>query len=82
MNNDCSVEDIFSVLTCQHAFVDILNVSQRFIKSLDQPTKSHGLVGLFTNRQTGNKEAYGILDDFLHQLKGGIVEPITTRYVK
>ena len=58
-----------------------MNVFQRFIKSLHQQTKPHGLVGQFTNIQNGNKESYDSIDAFLHQLKEVIGDPIATIYV-
>ena len=48
---------------------------------LQQPTKPHEIVGHFPNRQKGNRLAYDSIDDFLHQLKEGIGEPIATIYV-
>ena len=61
---------------------EILNVSQRFIKSLRQRKKTHGLVGQFPSRQKGNKEAYYFIDAFICLLKEDIGEYITTRYVR
>ena len=49
------IEERYSGLICQHFLSNILNVSQRFIKSLHQPTRPHGLVGQFPNIQKGNK---------------------------
>ena len=49
-NNDLPIEDRYSGLICQHALANIINLSQRFIKSLHQPTKPHGLVDKFPNR--------------------------------
>ena len=54
-NNDFPMEVIYSGLVCQHALANILNVSQRFVKLLHLPTKPHGNVGQFPNRQKGNK---------------------------
>ena len=54
-NNYFPIEDIYSGLIWQHALSNILNVYQRFIKSLHQPTKPHGLVGQFPNRQKVKK---------------------------
>ena len=76
------MEDRYSGLICQHDLANILNVSKRFIKSLHQPTKPHGLVGKFTNRQKRNKEAYDYINAFLYRLKEDIGEPIATRYVR
>ena len=64
--NDFPIEDRYSGLICQHALENILNVSQRVIKSLYKPTKSHIIVGNFPNRKKGNKEAYDSIDYFLH----------------
>ena len=75
------MEDRYSGLICQHALANILNVYQRFIKSLHQPTKPHGLVGQFPNIQNGNKESCDSIDAFLHQLKEVIGDPIATIYV-
>ena len=49
---------------------------------LHQPTKSHGLVGQFLNREKGNKEAYGCIDAFLNRLKEDIGETIASKYVR
>ena len=49
-NNYFKIEDRYSGLICQHALANILNVSQRFIKSLRQPTKPHGIVSQFLNK--------------------------------
>ena len=57
-NNHFPMEDINSGLICQHALANILNVSQGLIKLPHQPTKPHGLVGQFFNRQKGNKQEY------------------------
>ena len=76
------IEDRYSGLICQHYLANILNVSQRFIKSLHQPTETNGLVGQFPNRQKGKKEAYDSIDNFIRQLKEDIGEPITTIYVR
>ena len=73
------MEDIYSGLIFQHSLANILTVSQRFVKLLHLPTKPRGLVGQFPNGQKGNKEAYGSIDDFLHQLKEDIGEAIATR---
>ena len=81
-NNDFPMEDRYIGLICQHSLEDILNVSQMFIKLLHQPTKPPGIVGNFPNRQKWNKEAYDSVDDFLHQLKEDIGEPIATIYFK
>ena len=54
-NNDLPIEDRYSGLIFQHTLANIINVSQRFINSLHQPTKPHGLVGQFSNIQNGNK---------------------------
>ena len=54
---------------------------KRFINSLHQPTKPHGLVGKFPNRHKVNKELYDYIDDFLRLLKEAVREPIATRYV-
>ena len=78
-NYDLPIEDSYSGLICQHSLVNILNVSQRSIKLLHQPMKPHGLVGNFTNKQKGNKEAYDPIDAFLHKLKEDIGETIATR---
>ena len=53
------IEDRYSGLVCQHTIANILNLSQRFIKLMHQPTKPHGLVGQFPNIYRGGKEAYG-----------------------
>ena len=45
------------------------------------PTKSHGLVGKFPNRQKGNKTLYDSIYDYLHRLNENIGEPIATIYV-
>ena len=50
-NNDFPMEDRYIGLIFQHALEEILNVSQSFVKLLHQPTKPHGLVGKFPNRQ-------------------------------
>ena len=76
------MEDRYSVLIYQHALENILNVSQRFIKSLHQPTKPHRLVGRFPNRQKVKKEAYDYSDTFPFQLKEDSGEPIATRYIR
>ena len=65
------MEDRYSGLICQHALANILNVYQRFIKSLHQPTKPHGLVGQFPNIQKVSKEVYDYIDAFLRRLKEG-----------
>ena len=49
---------------------------------IHQPTKPHGLVGQFPNKQKGNKEAYDYIDDFVHRLKEDIGETIVTRYYR
>ena len=49
-NIDLKKEDRYSGLIYQHALANILNVSQRFIKLLHQPTETNGLVGQFSNR--------------------------------
>ena len=67
---------------CQHALTKILNLSQRFIKSLHQPTKPHGLVGKFPNRKKGNKEVHDSIYAFIDWLKEDIDEHIATRYVR
>ena len=54
-DNDSPIEDRYSGLICQHALANILNVSESFVKSLHQPTKPHGIVGNFPNRQNENK---------------------------
>ena len=77
--NYLTMEDICSVLICQSALANILNVYQRFIKSPPQPKKTRGLVGQFPNRQKVNKEVYDNIDDFLHKLKEYLGESITTR---
>ena len=51
------MEDRYSGLICQHSLGNILNLSQRFIKSLHQPKNPHGFFGQFPKRQKGNKEA-------------------------
>ena len=81
-NNYLIIEDRYRGLIYQHALENILNVFQWFIKSLHQPTKSHGLVGQFPNRQKGNKEVYDYFNAFIHQLREDIGEPITTRYIR
>ena len=81
-NNDFPMEYRYIVLIFQHALEDILNVSQRFTNLLHQPTKPQGIVGQFTNRPKGNKEAYNYIDAFIHRLKEEIVEPIATRYIR
>ena len=75
------MEDRYSGLNCQHALENIINESQRFIKSLHQLTKPHRLVGQFPNRPKGNIEVYYYIDDFICRLKEDIGEPIATRYV-
>ena len=81
-NNYLPIEDRYSGLICQHFPANILNVSQRLIKSLHQPMKPHELVGQFPNRYKGNKEFYDSIYAFRNQLKEGIGEHITNRYVK
>ena len=81
-NNYLPMDNIYSGLICQHPLANILNVYQRLIKSLHQPTKPHVLVGHFPNRQKKNKEAYDYIDDFTHLLKDNIGETIATRYVR
>ena len=76
------MEDIYSGLIGQHDLANILNISQMFIKVLQQPAKQHGLVGKFPIKQKGNKEAYDYIDDFIHRLKEDIGEHIATRYVR
>ena len=78
-NDDFPIEYRYIGLIRQHALANILNLSQRFIKLLHQPMKPHGLVGNFTNKQKGNKEAYDPIDAFLHKLKEDIGETIATR---
>ena len=80
-NNYLPMKYRYSGLICQHSIENILNISERFVKSPHQPTKRHGLVGQFPNRQKGKKEAYDSIDDFLHILKEDIGEPITKRYI-
>ena len=81
-NNYFPMEDIYSGLICQHPLKNILNISQRFIKWLHQPTKPHILVGRFPNIKKGNKEHNYYIDAFLHQLKEYIGEPIVKRSVR
>ena len=76
------MEDRYSGFIWQPALSKILNVYQRFTKLLHQPTRPHGIVGQFPNRNKGNKEAYDYIDDFLHRLKEDIGEPIVTRYAR
>ena len=75
-HNIFPIKGRYSVLKWQHALVNILNVSQRFIKSLHQPTKPHGLVGQFPNRQKESKYEYDSIDAFLYKLKENIGETI------
>ena len=44
-------------------------------------SSTHVLIGQFTNIQKRNKETYDSIDDFIHQLKEDIGEPISTRYI-
>ena len=81
-NNYLSMDNRYSGLIFQHALANILNVSQRFIKSLCQPTKPYGHVGQFPNRQKWNKEAYDYIDYFIHQWKEDIGKPIANIYVR
>ena len=81
-NNFLPIEDRYSGLICQHALANILNVYQRFIKSLQQPTKPQWLAGQFPNRRKGNKDAYYSINDFICKSKEDIDEPIATRNVK
>ena len=81
-NNFLPIEDRYSGLICQYALENILNVSQRFIKSLHQPTKPHGLVGQFPNRQKESKYEYDSIDAFLYKLKENIGETIEKIYVR
>ena len=50
-NNNVPMEDRHSGLIFQHSLANILYVSQRFIKLIQQPKKPHLLVGHFPNRQ-------------------------------
>ena len=75
------MEEKYSGLIWQHALENILNVSQRFTKLLHQQTKPHVLVGQFNNIQKKNNEAYDYIEDFFHQRKEDIGEPIARRYV-
>ena len=68
-NNYLPIKERSNGLICQHALENILNISQRFIKLLNQPTKPHGLVGQFPYREKENKEAYDSIDNFLHRYK-------------
>ena len=72
-NIDLTIAERYIGLISQNNLANILNVSQRFINSLHQPMKPHGLVVKFPNRQKGNKKAYYSIDDFIHQLKGELV---------
>ena len=81
-NNYFPMDDRHSGLICQHALANIVNVSERFIKSLHQQTKPHVLFGRFPNRQKGNKEVYGYILGFTCRLKEDIGEPTATRYVR
>ena len=71
-NNYLPIYYRYSGFIFQHSIATILNVSQRFIKSLHQPKKPHGLVGQFTNRQKLDKELYDSIDAFIRQLKEDI----------
>ena len=82
-SNKCfPILDRYSGLICQHSLANILNLSQRFVKSLHQPMKPHGIVGQFPNKHKGNKESYDSIDTFIHKLKEDIGETISTRYVR
>ena len=76
------MEERYSGIIFQDALANILNVYQKFIKSLHQQTKPHWHVVQFPRRHKVNKESYDYIDTFIHQLKDYIGEPISTRYVR
>ena len=70
-NNYSPIYDIYGGLIFQHALANIINVSQRFIKSLHQSTKPHRLVGQFPNRQRGKKISLWLNQLFSSSIKRG-----------
>ena len=50
-NHYFPIKDIYSGLICQLAVVNIIYIYISFINFIKQPTKPHGIIGQFPNRQ-------------------------------